>query len=96
MNILWSITNLERRITDGFVMCAHWKCEAIDGSFSENICEMSYWNDGDVVIPFENLTEQQVLEWVWSSGIDKQDVEKKLAARVEPKKTPLSATGLPW
>ena len=96
MNISWTITNLERRITDGFVTCAHWKCEVADGAVSESIIEMSYWNDGHVVVPYEDLTEQEVLNWVWSSGIDKQDVEKKLGARVEAKKTPVIQTGLPW
>ena len=96
MNISWTITNLERRITDGFVTCAHWKCEVADGAVSEGIAEMSYWNDGDVLIPYENLAEQQVLDWVCAGGIDKQDVEKKLLAKVEAKKIPILAIGLPW
>jgi hypothetical protein len=96
MQFFWNVINLERRTSDGFVHCAHWECKVTDGNLSESICETSYWADADLITPYENLTEQQVLEWIWAGGIDKQNFEKKLVAKIDTHKNPMSATGLPW
>jgi hypothetical protein len=30
----WTIQQLDRRTSDGFVTVAHWRCDAVDGSIS--------------------------------------------------------------
>lgn len=37
MNITWTIDNLDRRISDGFVTTAHWRATAVDGEFSASV-----------------------------------------------------------
>jgi hypothetical protein len=46
-------------------------------------------------VPYANLTEQQVLAWVWE-GVDKAATEAALAAQIEAQKNPVSASGTPW
>jgi hypothetical protein len=37
-----------------------------------------------------------VLDWIWANGVDKTATEVSLAAQIELKKNPTTATGVPW
>jgi hypothetical protein len=90
----WKIVQLDRKTADGFVTTAHWDVTLTDGEYSARAygtCGFS----GELTTPYENLTEAQVLEWVWAS-LDKAATEQSLAAQIEAQKNPVSATGLPW
>jgi hypothetical protein len=94
MEITWSISQLDRKTADGFVTTAHWRCDAVDGDFSAS----SYGTcgfDGELTTPYEDLTKEQVLEWVWQT-VDKDAYEASLASQIEAQKNPVSATGVPW
>jgi hypothetical protein len=39
---------------------------------------------------------QEVLDWCWTSGVDKDATEAALAAQIELQKNPVTATGVPW
>ena len=98
MEIKWTIPTLERKTADGFVYTAHWRCTATDGDFSAS----SYGTAGfqqdpeaESFTPYEDLTEEQVLGWLFNS-IDKDATEAALAAKIEADKNPTSATGVPW
>jgi hypothetical protein len=63
-NFVWSLPTLERKLDDGFVFTAHWRCTATDGEFSAT----SYGTAGftqdpesDSFVPYDQLTEEQVL-----------------------------------
>ena len=90
----WKIVQLDRKTADGFVTTAHWTVTATDGDFSASAYGTCGF-DGELTTPYENLTEAQVLEWVWAS-LDKAAYESSLAAQIEAQKNPVSATGLPW
>jgi hypothetical protein len=90
----WKIVQLDRKTADGFVTTAHWTVTATDGDFSASAYGTCGF-DGELTTPYENLTEAQVLEWVWAS-VDKDATEESLAAQIEAQKNPVSATGLPW
>ena len=90
----WKIVQLDRKTEDGFVTTAHWTVTATDGDFSASAYGTCGF-DGELTTPYENLTEAQVLEWVWAS-LDKAAYEASLAAQIEAQKNPVSATGLPW
>lgn len=96
MNITWSISNLDRRTSDGFVTTAHWIATAVDGEVSASIYATVGWSEGAPTVPYESLTPEAVLAWVWASGVDKEATEAALAAQIEAQKHPASATGLPW
>jgi hypothetical protein len=94
MNITWNISQLDRKTADGFVTTAHWTCTATDGDFSANAYG-SVGFSGDLVTPYENLTETQVLGWVWEQ-INKNEIEANLTAQINAQKNPVSVTGVPW
>jgi hypothetical protein len=94
MEITWNIAQLDRKTADGFVTTAHWTVSATDGDFSAS----SYGTcgfDGELTTPYADLTEAQVLEWVWQT-VDKNAYEASLASQIEAQKNPVSATGVPW
>ena len=96
MNITWSISNLDRRTSDGFVTTAHWIATAVDGEVSASIYATVGWSEGSPTVPYESLTPEAVLAWVWASGVDKAATEAALANKIAAEKNPVSATGLPW
>jgi hypothetical protein len=94
MEITWNIAQLDRKTADGFVTCAHWTVNAVDGDFSAGAYGTCGF-DGELTTPYESLTKEQVLEWVWET-VNKEETEASLAAQIEAQKNPVSATGVPW
>jgi hypothetical protein len=94
MKITWDILQLERKTADGFVTTAHWTVSATDegySAFSYGSCGF----DGELITPYEDLTKEQVLGWVWEK-VNKEETEGNLASQIETQKNPVTATGVPW
>jgi hypothetical protein len=91
----WKILQLTRKIEDGFVTAAQWSATVNDNGFSASAYG-SVGFSGDLVTPYENLGEEQVLRWVWANGVDKDATEESLAAQIEAQKNPITTTGVPW
>ena len=94
----WTLPTLERQTADGFVFTAHWRCDASDGDFSASsygTAGFSQDPEADDFTPYEDLTEAQVLGWVWES-VDKDATEAALAQKIEDQKHPTTAAGVPW
>jgi L-aminopeptidase/D-esterase-like protein len=91
----WTISQLDRKTSDGFVTTAHWRATAVDGDHSASVYSTCSWADDEVTIPYEDLTEQDVLDWVWVS-VDKAATEAALAAQIAAQKNPVTAAGVPW
>ena len=91
----WTITTLDREVSNGFVTTAHWTATAVDGDYTASIYSTCSWAEGTPVIPYENLTPETVLGWVWES-VDKQATEDALAANIALQKNPVQASGTPW
>ena len=96
MTIVWTISNLDHQTSDGFVTTAHWQATAVDGEYSASIVNTCSWSDGTPTVDYADLTQEQVLGWIWANGVDKDAVEASLAAQIEAKKNPTTATGVPW
>ena len=67
---VWSLPTLERKTADGFVCVAHWRCNASDGDFhasSYGTAGFSQDPEAGDLIPYESLTEEMVLGWLWNS-----------------------------
>ena len=94
--ITWTISQLDRRTSDGFVTTAHWTATAVDGDYSASIYATCSWSEGQPTTPYASLTEQTVLGWCWTSGVDKAATEAALAAQIAAQKNPVSAAGVPW
>jgi hypothetical protein len=96
MTVTWTITNLDRRTSDGFVTTAHWIAAAVDGEVSASIYSTVGWSEGDPTVPYDSLTPETVLSWVWASGVDKAATEAALAQNIALQKNPVVQAGLPW
>ena len=94
----WKVAQLERELSDGGVIVAHWRCTASDGDYSASsygTAGFTYDPDSEGFVAYEDLTEADVLAWVWES-VDKDATEAALEARIEADKNPTTATGTPW
>jgi hypothetical protein len=94
----WTIAQLERSVADGGVLTAHWRVTAQDGDYAASTYGTAGFapdpSDSDF-IPFERLTEANVLKWVWGS-VNRVETEANLAKQIEDQKTPKVVASLPW
>jgi hypothetical protein len=95
MNITYKIDNLERQVSDDLVITAHWRVDAVDGEHTAGAYGSVGFTRGDDFIPFEELTEAQVIDWV-KAQLDVEQIESNLANQIEALKEPKSVSGLPW
>ena len=102
----WTIANLERNTDDGGVTVAHWRVTETEvvgeGDDAVTYSASSYGTVGfmpdasaDGFISFDNLTEADVLGWVYAE-VDQADTEAALAADIAGQKTPVTTDGVPW
>jgi hypothetical protein len=92
----WSINNTDRLTADGFITTAYWNCNARDGEYFSHSYGSCGFASATPVIPYASVTEQDVLDWCWANGVDKDAVEASLAAQIDLQKAPVTATGVPW
>ena len=108
----WSISDMQRTDSDGYVFLVYWSMVAAsDGTPSYTAseggklrCEGSPSDPG--FIPYANLTENDVLGWVYTSLIEGDETAAEAKARVEAdrdskvqKQIDAAATtesGVPW
>ena len=96
MTITWTIAQCEHLVATGFITVAHWRATAVDGDYSASVYSTCGWSEGVVQIPYADVTEQEVLDWIWDSGVDKDATEANLAGQIELQKNPVQQPGLPW
>jgi hypothetical protein len=98
MNINWQVQNMTRDLSNGFVINVAWACTASQDSASAFYGGTTvYTQESDSFIPYEDLTEEIVLGWVYETlGDQKAEIEASLTAKVEKQLNPVSANGLPW
>lgn len=92
----WKILNLDHRTSDGYIQVVHWQCTGTDGDLYSSVANTLTFEDGAPVIPYDQVTEQTVLDWIWASGVDKAVVEASITDRIDALKNPVQASGLPW
>lgn len=96
MQTTWTITQCDRLTSDDFITVAHWTATATDGAYTASIYNTCNFTPGVPSIPYDNVTQQQVLDWCWTNGVDKAATEASLAAQIELQKHPVTTTGTPW
>lgn len=95
----WAIANLERETADGFVFTAHYTVNAADGTYTSGAYGSIGFQRPDDLIPFAELTEEQVVQWVKEAlGGDEKvaEIEAALQAQLDEQHAPTKAAGLPW
>ena len=98
----WTIAQLERNTSDGGVVVAHWRATATETVGEDTFSASSYGTVGFTpdptapdFVPFESLTEADVLAWVYES-VDKDATEASLQANIDLQINPVTASGVPW
>ena len=95
----WTINQLDRETVDGYVFTAHYSVNAADDTYSSGAYGSIGFERPDTLIPFSDLTEELVLDWVKEKigGDEKvQEIQAALQAQLDEQRTPTKASGLPW
>ena len=95
MTTTWTINQLDRNTSDGFVTTVHYNVTATDDDFSASTYGTIGFEAGTPATPFASLTEAQVVAWV-KDKLGEEVVEAALAAQIEAQRNPVKASGLPW
>ena len=98
----WTIATLERHVSDGGVIVAHWRVTESETVGDDTFTASSYGTvgftpdaDADGFVAYDSLTEADVLAWVHAE-VDQSATEAALTAKIEADKNPTSASGVPW
>jgi hypothetical protein len=101
VTLTWAVNNMTRVLDDGFVIVVDWSCTAsatdVQGAFYGG--QSTYPNNPSEpgFIPYDQLTEAQVLGWVYTGlGDQKAEIEATLTAKVQKQLSPTTANGVPW
>lgn len=95
----WTIATCEHEVATGGITVAHWRVSAVDGDCSASAygtCGFTPDPESEGFKPYAEVTEAEVLSWVWNSGVDKEAAEASLETQIEAQKAPVTATGTPW
>ena len=95
----WSVASLDRTVADGVVNVVHYTVDAADDTYKAGAYGSVGLEVGETVIPYADLTEEVVVEWVKEKigGEEKvAEIEAALQAQLDEQRTPTQASGLPW
>jgi hypothetical protein len=102
ITLSWIIERLLVKPTEGtysdVVITADWRCNGTQDQYSGTCYgSASFAPPTDSFTPYEDLTEQQVLDWCFASGVDKTAIEANVTAQIENQiNPPIIAPPLPW
>jgi hypothetical protein len=102
MTILWLIERLLVKPVEGsetnVVITADWRCNGTDETYSGTCYgSCSFQPPSGSFTPYEDLTEQQVLDWCYENGVDKTAIEANVTSQIENQINPPVVTlPLPW
>lgn len=100
MTTTFKISQMDRDTSDGFVQTVHWNASQVDGEHTASTYSTASFTkeDGINYVPYADLTEAAVVQWVkdslGSEGV--AAVEAALAANIADQKAPKVAAGVPW
>jgi hypothetical protein len=80
------------------VFTVHWTCVGVDGNYTASIYNTtSVPTPEGLFTPYADLTQEQVLGWVWASGVDKNATEASIQQQIDNQINPPVVTPpLPW
>lgn len=96
----WNIAQMERETVDGYVYTVHYTVDAKDDTYSAG----AYGSVGlerpedEDMIPFADLTQETVVNWVKEQFGDEKvaEIEAALQAQLDEQRNPTKASGVPW
>ena len=100
--ITWNVSQLDcvPQAPEGadYVVTAHWQCNGVDGVYSGQVYSTtSFAVVEGAFTAYADLTQDQVLGWVWANGVDKDATEAAVEGQIETQiNPPIVAPPLPW
>lgn len=100
MTTTFKITRTDYNTDDKFIFCVHWTASQVDGDHTASTYSTASFTkeDGINYVPYANLTEAAVIEWVkdslGSEGV--AAIDTALANNIADQKAPKVAAGVPW
>jgi len=96
-----SVLNCIPQTAEGadYVICCHWQCNGVDGDYNGSVYSTCSFPvvQGENFTPYNQLTQDQVLGWIWANGVDKDAteaaVEQQIQNQINP---PIVSPPLPW
>ena len=105
----WSVNQMNRIEADGGVTQVSWGLTARsdsggDAGYRFGSIDLEYDTSSSDFIPFNDLTESAVLDWVWNSSKEEDEsasefkarLETEITAKVQAKLDAATAEGMPW
>ena len=104
MNITytWTVTKMDCYPQEGnntdVVFIVHWTCSGANETYCGSVygtCNVP--TPSGPFTPYADLTQDQVLGWIWASGVDKTSAEAAVAQQIANQINPPVVTSpLPW
>jgi len=101
--ITWNISvlNCIPQTAEGadYVVTAHWQCNGVDGDYNGSVYSTCSFPvlQGENFTPYNQLTKDQVLGWVWANGVDKDATEAAVQQQIQNQiNPPIVSPPLPW
>ena len=100
--INWIIERLLVKPTEGsltdVVITADWRCNGSQDSYSGTCYgSCSFAPPTGSFTPYNELTEQQVLDWCYANGVDQNAIEANVTAQIQNQiNPPVVVLPLPW
>jgi hypothetical protein len=100
--ILWIIERLLVKPTEGthtdVVITADWRCNGSQDNYSGTCYgSTSFAPPSGSFTPYDQLTEQQVLDWCFANGVDQAAIEANVSLQINDQiNPPIIAPPLPW
>lgn len=105
----WRVNDMMHKDSDGGVFLVYWSLTATDGTYSAQEggkLRLTYDASASDFTPYADLTENQVLGWVWNSLIEGDETATEAKERVEADRTAKvqgqidraasDSSGVPW
>jgi hypothetical protein len=102
ITLSWIIERLLVRPTEGsltdVVITADWRCNGSQDQYSGTCYgSCSFQPPSGEFTPYDQLTEQQVLDWCYANGVNKSAIEANVTAQINDQiNPPIIAPPLPW
>lgn len=101
--ITWTVTAMDcypqaEGQTD-VVFTVHWTCSGVQDAYNASVyatCGVPTPTGGNFT-PYADLTQDQVLGWIWANGVDKDTTEAAVQQQINETMNPtVVSPALPW
>jgi hypothetical protein len=101
--ITWQIDAMQCKVQEGdlsdVVIQVHWRCNGEQDGYSASVystCSVPGPNPASFV-PYDQLTQEEVLNWIWANGVDRAATEAAVQAQLALQKHPVTVSlPPPW